>query len=492
MGRHFPTEQQEGSTMRERHPLEDEVNRLLHNIDQSRANQEEISTPEEETRPLQTEPEATETIHVYMVREREDPLDAYAVDSTLAATTDEPLSSSAAGDPCFFLSAQHQRRTWPGLLTIGAGVMLPLASIAFQVLLALLVPTPTIMLVPLAHHLSTTARILVVSGTPIGAQIPGRLLPSLALTQTKTTPATGKGHQGAQYARGAITFYNGLFTSQTVAAGTILTDSDGVQVVTDQVAVIPAALATSPPTYGRVTVPAQATQTGPQGNISFRDINQACCMPSVLAQNTVAFQDGQNERDYTVVTRADRDNVVSSLTTTLGQSEQAALAAQLDPGEALVTPACKPEVTTDHQPGAEAATVTVTVSVLCTAVAYESAALQDDAVQLLTRQATHMLGLHYSLMGAVEVHVVHAALFDKKRGIATIAVHVEGIWAYQFSQDELEKIKERIAGDTLSQARHTLLSLPGIRRVAVDGMGENQRLPKDMAHFHILLLYGEI
>ena len=355
----------------------------------------------------------------------------------------------------------------------------------------MLAPTPTIILVPLARYLSTTAKILAVSGAPTGAQIPGRLLLSLALTQTTTTPARGKGHQDAQYARGAITFYNGLFTSQTVAAGIRLVGSDEVEGVTDQAAVIPAALATTPPTYGRVTVSAHGTQTGPQGNIRVREINEACCLPSVLAQNTVAFQGGYNERDYTVVTQVDLDNAVSSLTTTLSQSEQAALAAQLAPGEALDTPACKPEVTPDHQSGAEAATVTVTVSVGCAAVAYESVALQDDAAQLLTRQAMHMLGPHYSLTGALEMHVVHAALFDEKRGVATIAVQVEGIWAYRFSQGELAKIQERIAGDTLSQARHTLLRWPGVQR-AFSGIGEDQRLPKDIAYIQMLLLYGEV
>src|SRR5260221_127423 len=103
----------------------------------------------------------------------------------------------------------------------------------------------------------------------------------------------------------------------------------GVQVAIDQLAVIPAALATTPPTYGQVTVSAHALEPGPQGNIPVRDINHACCLPSVLAQNTVAFQGGQHERDYTVVTREDIDQGVASLTSTLIQSEHAAFTAQL-------------------------------------------------------------------------------------------------------------------------------------------------------------------
>lgn len=87
---------------------------------------------------------------------------------------------------------------------------------------------------------------------------------------------------------------------------------------------------------------------------------------------------------------------------------------------------------------------------------------------------------------------VHAAFFDKKRGVATIAVQVEGIWAYRFSQGELAKTQERIAGDTLPLARHTQLRWPGVQRVAFSGIGEDQRLPKDIAYIQMLLLYGEV
>ena len=77
-------------------------------------------------------------------------------------------------------------------------------------------------------------------------------------------PATGTGHQQAQAARGLITFYNALPAPQTIAAGELLTGADGVGVVTFQDAVIPAGtLAIN----GRVTVPAQTVNAGPQGNI---------------------------------------------------------------------------------------------------------------------------------------------------------------------------------------------------------------------------------
>ncbi len=116
---------------------------------------------------------------------------------------------------------------------------------------------------------------------------------------------------------------------------------------------------------------AHALTPGPQGNIRGRDISQACCLPSVLAQNTASFRGGQNERDYTVVTREDIDHGVASLTTTLILSEHEAFAVKLAMHEALATPPCTRRVTADHQAGAEAAVVTDTVSEQCTWIAYD-------------------------------------------------------------------------------------------------------------------------
>lgn len=488
--------------------LQGEIDALLRQIDQAPGGDWSNETQERDAAPFvgeHAEPESAEsieTIHVYIVRESdlERPTDDLVVDSELA-TTDNELPQGEEDhihpeldddDLTVSLRDEVRKRRIPAYCTAGFTVVLLVASIVFQVVLAVLAPTPTITLIPSARDLGSTTTIMVVSGTPIGGgRMQGRLLPSLTLTQARTVPATGKGHQDAQYAVGTITFYNGLLLFQTVEAGTRLAGSGGVQVVTDHVAVIPPALATTPPTYGQVTVSAHATQTGPQGNIPVRGVNEACCLPSVLAQNTVAFRGGQSERDYPVVTRADLDHVVNSLTGTLTQGEHAALTAQLTPGEALVPPTCTRAVTTDHQPGEEAAAVIVTVAERCTAVAYQSAALQDEAGQALTREATRQLGTRYGLIGTMQVSVLQASLTaNQKQGIAIMSVRVEGTWSYQFSQDELQQIKRLVAGKTPRQAQLTLLRVPGIEKMIITGIGENQRLPKDIASIHLLLLYG--
>src|SRR5260370_22390289 len=85
-------------------------------------------------------------------------------------------------------------------------------------------PTATITL--LAKSKTVTA-----TGT---LQLQTRAIPPITLSQSQTIQTTGKEHQDARASQGTITFYNGLYTSQTVQAGTILTGADGVQIATDQ------------------------------------------------------------------------------------------------------------------------------------------------------------------------------------------------------------------------------------------------------------------
>src|SRR5258708_2431619 len=100
---------------------------------------------------------------------------------------------------------------------------------------------------------------------PTRDEIPLDQLPMVTGTKTESVKATGLLQEPATRAEGLITFYNGLFTAQTVPAGTLLTGKDGVSVVTNVQALIPAAAPTTPPTYGTVSVVAHSSLTGTAG-----------------------------------------------------------------------------------------------------------------------------------------------------------------------------------------------------------------------------------
>ncbi len=199
--------------------------------------------------------------------------------------------------------------------TIFFSVGILVSAIALQIFLAFNPPVATVTIVPSVHMVTVSATM------PLG-----RLIHPITLSQSQTTPTTGKGHQDARAAQGTLTFYNGLFTAQRVPAGTILTDANGVQIATDQEADVPAG---NPPSYGMVTVASHAVRPGEQGDIAPYDINQACCANAILAKNTAAFYGGQNERDFRTVAKGDITSVSTLLKTSLAQSVQGAVQGQL-------------------------------------------------------------------------------------------------------------------------------------------------------------------
>src|SRR6266568_2357041 len=352
----------------------------------------------------------------------------------------------------------------PYWLLIPSTIVCCLIFLAGSYLLPLLTPTATVTIIPVERTITTTTVI----------QIHGRQLPALTLMQRLSVQATGKGHQNARQAHGIITFYNGSFSSQTIAAGTLLTGRDGIQIITDQVATIPAG---NPPIYGQVSVSAHAILAGEQGNIPAYDINQACCATSVLAKNTQAFTGGAAARDFLVVTRTDINNAVASLLITLSQVEAAAQKAQLHQGEDLITPSCTPSISSDHKPGDEAKQVVVTVSITCSGIAYDAHEVYQDATQILTTEAANRFGTGYSLTGDIQITIVHATISNQTR--AHIMVQVTGTWIYQITPTTKRLLLHLIAGKSKQQAEALLLQFPGIAGAQILVKGENQTLPED-------------
>ena len=413
----------------------------------------------------------------YVFIEREaDTNEQEIVDSTLTATEpDTNIPSTPPIQPLTQMQVRDEKQSTLVLfLTVSFFLFLCLASLALQVNLILNPPIATIILIPKSQTIALNAT----------AQL-GRLLPPTTLSQEKTIPTTGKGHQDARAATGTITFYNGQFTQVTIPAGTTLAGSDGVQVVTDEDAIIPAASA-NPPAFGQVTVSAHITTTGAHGNIAAYDINQTCCATSILVKNTAPFSGGQDARDFQTVTKQDIANVASTLKTTLSESMQGALTGQLQSGEALVTPPCTPKITSDHQIGQEATQVHVTVSETCYGIAYNTQELQTKATQLLTAQAVKKLGMGYSILGDVQVTTTTAAVTASH---PIIAFSCSGVWVYALSTQAQAHIKDLIKGKTTHDAMHLLQTLPGIERVSTQ-WDVNTKLPKDTQYIHLVIFAG--
>jgi hypothetical protein len=210
---------------------------------------------------------------------------------------------------------------------------------------------------------------------PTATQVPLDRLPVISKTEQVTVTATGSIHQDATKATGLITFFNGSFSQQFIPAGTRLTSKDGIAAVTAQNAYIPPATATTPPTYGTVSVTATSTVAGSMGNIAASDINQACCGASVLAQNLYPFTGGQDARDVPVLAKTDIASGTQTLTGQVSAAMNDQAQREMKPGLILLPLNCSPTLTSDHQPGDEVSSAILTLKESCTPLAYFAGAI---------------------------------------------------------------------------------------------------------------------
>jgi hypothetical protein len=413
--------------------------------------------------------------------------EAPATDEEDAIPVDVPPSFEEEADP----SRHRRRRRTVGVLVALAGVTLVVVLLVALYVVPLLTASASITLIPEQTPVSATTTLSVVTaGTGpalASGQVPGRLLSTLTVSGERTVATTGMGHADAQAAHGTLTFYNAALSAQTIPAGTVLVGSDGVQVVTDNDAVIPAAVL---PTDGQVTVAAHAVQAGPTGNIAAGDIYSPCCRVNVLVQNTNAFVGGQNARSYPMVTHSDITSAVNALTASLTGSVQAALGTQAHADETLITPVpCASQVHTNAAEGTEATHVTVQVSETCRGETYSTQAVENVISKQVTQVAQARLGAGYTREGAVQVTVQHVHKQTGPHGGLTLEVTGTSVWAYQFTNAGLTTLANRLEGMSRQQATAVLLATPGVSQVAMQVASNTDTLPTDASRIHLLVLY---
>jgi len=373
------------------------------------------------------------------------------------------------------------------LLLTGMGMLLglgPLAPLLFR-------PTALVTIVPTRLDSQARLSITAVTGTPDPArhEVAARFVSATTPASVSSGQATGIAHVPATGAYGTLTFYNAATYPQTIATGTVLTGADGVQVVTDAAAPIPAG---DPPLFGVVTVSAYAALTGSRGNIAALDIDGLCCVAGVAVKNTAGFSGGQDAQTYTTVRQADIDGLARSLIDTLRQGAQTGVQSQLRPQEWMVTiPVCTPTINADHPAGSRATQVTVTVAVTCRTEVYDQQAALLLAATSLKQETSAILGSNYALVGRLRTTIVGVSLTDTKRGTLTLSIEAGGVWVYQWSPKQLEALAKRIAGTQKQEALAFVLREEGVQTASIYLSGrERATLPADLSQI-LITVAGE-
>ena len=434
-----------------------------------------------------------DVVHIVIVNEPE--ASNPVVESTLASEpepntppTTGDLDAASTGDIPSSPMPNSTRLSWRRwVLWPGIGVSATLALLAVLLLVSpLILAAPvTVTIIPTSSTMTTMMQVTLSTGNhPAPGSLAGRALPMLSLTQRLTVPTTGTGHQPAESGHGLVTFYNAAPQVQAIPAGMLLTGKDGIEIVTEADAVIPAGtLATN----GQVSVLAQAVNVGPTGNIAVGDLYGACCREGIYVQNTAAFTGGHDAYSYPMVTAQDIEKAKAALHTSLMQSVQAAFAAQLTSSEALITPIpCQETSYGNAGVGQDATSVTLGVSETCQDVAYDMHMLVALVTKQLQKQAAQHLSTRYALSGAVTTAITKVTA----KGTALLLT-VKGIdmLIYQFSLTDLQRLAQMIAGKSNTEATRLLAEQPGVSQVEMNTSGT---LPADASHIHVLVIEQEM
>ncbi|GHP00843.1 hypothetical protein KSF_108900 [Reticulibacter mediterranei] len=294
-----------------------------------------------------------------------------------------------------------------------------------------------------------------------------------------TTSATGSTHIPAQKARGVMTFFNANTAATTLTAGTLITASNGVQIITLAPVTVPP-VTLNDGIMGQATVLAQAVQTGARGNIPARAINNVlCCAAHISAMNYQSFSGGQDAVTAATVTQHDIDTAAAPVIRQESMATRSALIARVHAPDQLVEAslACQPSVQAYPAAGEQGTHTSMTITVSCLAQAFNSALARQ-----LARQQLKGPGLPYRLIGTPTTGSIHTSL--NQQGIVDVIVPTRGQFVYQLDRAVLQSLISKLAGTEQHKAQTLLEKQPGVGTVRISGL-VGTTLPTDVRQISI-------
>ena len=296
-----------------------------------------------------------------------------------------------------------------------------------------------------------------------------------AKTRSITVPATNLVLIPGRSASGTLTLHNTqnpCNVASVIPAGAVFTDSHGISVVTDHVAILGASCT--------ATVSAHAVKIG---DIGAHDLKQTY-HTTIIVDNPASFVGGQFDQSYTTVQQSDIDHAASSLSVRLKQETLNVLHMQLLTNEQFVSsPLCKSRVTSDQQVNDAATNLTVTVTVTCTAEFYNSQEIISRSEQMLNERAQALFGPNYMLTGDIKAEITHVATDVKQGTLITVAASV--LWTYQFSSARSEQLTRLITGKDKQDAQSILSDQKGVQSVSINISNNENTMPTNASSINI-------
>ena len=284
--------------------------------------------------------------------------------------------------------------------------------------------------------------------------------------------ATGSGHQDATYATGLVTFYNALPSPQEVPQGQLLIGADGIHIVTDQDAFIPAGTLS---VNGQMTISAHVTTLGSQGNIQAGDISGACCRDYVFARKQPIFRRPRCEEFYRCLSN-DVDSLTQSLSPKSISRYNKTLLNNYRQQKPLTPPLCSQSIVPTPSVGQEANTVTVNITKTCSAASYTKADLTASVKHQFQQFVAMQFGSSYVPVGNPQVTISNTSV---KENNVRITAFVQGTIVYHFRKADMDALKQRVAGKSKEQAGGIILKWHDLQLVGIQLQYNQDSLPSD-------------
>lgn len=411
--------------------------------------------------------------------------------NTSTDETSTSLTVVEAGPPyTYYLRQRRKQQYQAALVTILCNlwwvILVGVACYWFPILTA----QATITLVPSQKTVSVSTQLTLQQeeSTALleGHQVTLRTLPALTISQTVALPAsTSVTHAGVE-AHGLVTFHNWSWSLQVVGKGTTLVAQNGVEVVTDEDAVIPGA---APSSVGWATVRTHAKNVGLIGNLAPGVLHGTCCLPHISYINFWSYGGGSPATTSSVFRTMDLEQTITHTQHSLESITRSALHAQIDQGETELTPRrCSFSHTTPHQMSYRS--IQITGSEVCQPlIIVRTFDVVTAMTPLLMLQVHQHFDVHAQLKGEVRVLVQDST--EVHPGVFSLVLRASGTWQYVFSSPQLETMRVMSAGQTHEEVLHRLKHTSGISTVQITVSGLQQRiLPIDPTRITVVVRRG--
>lgn len=332
-----------------------------------------------------------------------------------------------------------------------------------------LIPGSTVTILEIPKTFQTSQSITIdPNATTVDAQqniIPGRKRDK-AETGEKTVAVNGKKNVGDP-AKGTVTIYNKATSVRTLKKGTVLT-TKSLQFSLDQEVQISAAtvsgiLGGETKKFGTQTASITALAIGSQSNMpsgtefTFKDYGSEV----LIATNEKALAGGTS-REVTVVSRSDYDAFVKTVSAELTEKAKAGFAEVVTGSEKIIDATIKTTVTEkvfNQEIDEEATQLQGKLTVTMSGIAYAEA----DVRALLSSLSANQVPSGYVVHEA-KTTVTVSDVQLKKDGTITGKATME---AYALPVLDTEKIRNDIAGKSISYVQNYVKNLPGVGGILI-------------------------